>query len=74
MNDFQQFQYIGGVWRVEIINIAPMDFAGDDLTISSAGLFMTHRPVNPESEMRHSFVPWHRVVRAYQLTKEKNNG
>lgn len=57
-----------GKWLVEIVGIkSPLGFEGEDLHPAGEGLYMTHRPASEEQEIRHSFVPWHRVIRAYTI-------
>lgn len=60
-----------GLWLVEITGIkSPLGFEGEDLHPAAEGLYMTHRPAKGQEdsqEIRHSFVPWHRVVRAYTV-------
>jgi hypothetical protein len=56
-----------GKWAVEIDGVAAMSFEGCDLLPTEFGLFMTHSTKNEGQEVRHSFVPWHRVKRAYTL-------
>lgn len=59
-----------GLWLVEIVGIkSPLGFEGSDLYPAAEGLYMTHRPAteNDSQEIRHSFVPWHRVIRAYTV-------
>ena len=58
-----------GKWLVEIQGIkSPLGFEGEDLHPAYEGLYMTHRPENEEHfEIRHSFVPWQRVIRAYTI-------
>lgn len=59
-----------GLWLVEIVGIkSPLGFEGEDLHPAAEGLYMTHRPAaeNDSQEIRHSFVPWHRVIRAYTV-------
>lgn len=58
----------GIVWRLEIQNVHAMDFPGECLMVTSFGLFMRHKadPLT-ENKDRMSFVPWHKVIRAYQI-------
>ena len=55
-------------WRVEITNIHAMDFPGECLFPQSFGLFMRHKAdTRTDNKDRMSFVPWHRVIRIYQI-------
>lgn len=64
----EYYPFPPGQWLVEITGIkSPLGFEGEDLHPTEFGLFMTHRPMDENQEIRHSFVPWQRVIRAYTV-------
>lgn len=64
----EYYPFPPGTWLVEIQGIkSPLGFEGEDLHPMEFGLFMTHRPGQEGQEIRHSFVPWSRVIRAYTV-------
>lgn len=63
----EYYPFPPGQWVLELQGIEAMGFEGEDLHPTEFGLFMTHRPAQEGQEVRHSFVPWARVKRAYTV-------
>jgi len=63
----EYYSFPEGKWVLELQGIEAMGFEGEDLHPTEFGLFMTHRPIDANQEIRHSFVPWSRVKRAYTV-------
>jgi hypothetical protein len=63
----EYYPFPEGKWLVEIQGVEVMGFEGHELHPTEFGLFMTHTPLDDNQEVRHSFVPWSRVKRAYTV-------